>query len=466
MRGSSPARWSTSAGGALAEPQRPSLAAELSAWALQLSFARAPQAVKQAIANCLLYNLTMALAVDEARDPLGRALHGIAGSAGSARLFGQRGTRAAADAAFINASLITARGQNDTHPGVVTHIGCIVIPAVLALADQVQAPAGRVLDALLVGYETIPRVAQQLSAETTRRGFRASSLYGSLGAALACSALLGLNATQARNALSIASNLASGLLQTWTDGSQEWRLQIAKTSRDGVHAALLAQAGVTGAEFCLEGRSGFGAAYADQAPVLDFDGWRTPEVVFKPYPGCAFNQAPVQALRDLMAAAAVDAAGIERLEVRLNPADAGYPGVALHGPFESPSGAIMSAPFMLAATLLHGMPRIAHFESQQQRVDIHQLSQRVQVRPSPAIQPWTCELELRTLAGQVHRQSFCPPSPFRLDWAQTLNLTSEVAQEWPSIRAAAQFRELVASVADVGAGDLDLAMLGSVVYTA
>ncbi|MGS1005878.1 MmgE/PrpD family protein [Achromobacter anxifer] len=450
----------------MAEPQERSLAAQLSSWALRLSFDRAPGAVKQAIANCLLYNLTMALAMDEASDPLGLALHGIADAAGPARLFGGRGTRGAADAAFINASLITARGQNDTHPGVVTHIGCIVIPAVLAVADLVDATPGRVLDALVVGYEAIPRVAHRLSAETTRRGFRASSLYGSLGAALACSALLGLTAAQTRNALSIATNLASGLLQTWTDGSQEWRLQIAKTSRDGVHAALLARAGVTGAEFCLEGDSGFGAAYAGKAPVLDFDGWRAPEVVFKPYPGCAFNQAPVQALRDLMAAVAMDAATVERIEIRLNPADAGYPGVALHGPFESPSGAIMSAPFMLAATLLHGMPRIAHFESQRQRADLHLLSQRIQVRPSPAIRPWTCELELRTFAGEVHRQVFDPSMPFRLDWEQTLGLAMDVAQEWPSSQAGQKFQQLAASIAGAAAGRLDLARLGSVVYTA
>ncbi|WP_454694234.1 MmgE/PrpD family protein [Achromobacter aegrifaciens] len=449
----------------MAEPQAGPLAAQLSAWALQLRFDRTPRAVQQAIANCLLYNLTMALAVDEAHDPLGRALRGIADAAGPARLFGGRGTRGAADAAFINASLITARGQNDTHPEVVTHIGCVVIPAVLAVADLVHATADRVLDALVVGYETIPRVAQQLAAETTRRGFRASSLYGSLGAALACSALLGLNATQTRNALSIATNLASGLLQTWTDGSQEWRLQIAKTSRDGVHAALLARDGVAGAEFCLEGRSGFGAAYAGQTPVLDFDGWCAPEMVFKPYPGCAFNQAPVQALRDLMAAAAVDAAAVERLEIRMNPADAGYPGVALHGPFESPSGAIMSAPFMLAATLLHGMPRIAHFESQQQRADLHLLSQRIQVHPSPAVRPWTCELELRTYAGEVHRQVFSPSTPFRLDWKQTLTLAADVAKEWPSNQSAGKFQHLVASTEGVESGRLDLAGLGRVVYT-
>lgn len=443
----------------------PSLAQALSVWAMNLRFEQAPPEVRQALRSCLLYNLSMGLAVDESADTLGRALRCIADADGPARIFGARGRRSAADAAFINASLITARGQNDTHPEVVTHIGCIVIPAVLALADQVEAPAQRVLDALLVGYESIPRIAHSLSAQSTRRGFRASSLYGSLGAALACAVVLGLSAQQACNALSIATNMASGLLQTWTDGSQEWRLQIAKTSRDGVHAALLAREGVSGAQFCLEGSSGFGAAYAGALPTLDFSGWRTPQMVFKPYPGCAFNQAPVQALRDLQAAVVFDAAAVEQLDIYMHPSDAQYPGVARHGPFESPSGAIMSAPFMLAATLVHGAPRMAHFEQQLSQPQLHQLARRIRVHASAQIAPWACELALTTKAGAMHRQRFNPEHPFQLDWDQTQALAAQVAREWRGQNAQEKFQRLVASVARIETQGLDLPQMSQVVYT-
>jgi len=99
-----------------------SLSRELSEWAMRLRFDQAPADARQAIANCLLYNLTMGLAVDDSNDQLGRALRSIADANGTARLFRGRGTRNAADTAFINAGLITARGQNDTHPQVVTHM--------------------------------------------------------------------------------------------------------------------------------------------------------------------------------------------------------------------------------------------------------------------------------------------------------------------------------------------------------
>lgn len=445
--------------------QQQSLARKLSDWAMTLRFDQAPADTRQAIANCLLYNLTMGLAVDDRNDQLGKALLSIAEANGTARLFRGRGTRSAADAAFINAGLITARGQNDTHPQVVTHIGCIVIPAVLAVADVVNATPRRILDAVLVGYESIPRIAQTLSAETTRRGFRASSLYGSLGAALACSSLLGLTARQAQASVSLATNMASGLLQTWIDGSDEWRLQIAKASRDGVHAALLAKEGLNGAEYCFEGASGFAKAFAGVPPALDFSGWRTPEMVFKPYPGCAFNQAPVQALRDLAMGVTLRPQEVQHLDILMNPADAGYPGVALHGPFETPAGAIMSAPFMLAATLVHGRPRISDFREHTQREELHRLSAKICVRPTPSIAPWTCELELKTNAGHVHRQRFDPATPFRLDWAQTLRVTSEVAQEWDLPAANEKFGRLVACIENIQSVDLDLESLKHVVYT-
>ncbi len=40
------------------------------------------------------------------------------------------------------------------------------------------------------------------------------------------------------------------------------------------------------------------------------------------------------------------------VDLAMHPLDAAYPGIDAHGPFATPSGAIMSAPFMLAATLL------------------------------------------------------------------------------------------------------------------
>lgn len=404
------------------------LARQFVDWAYALRHEEATEAVRQALRNCLLYNLTMGLAVDPADDPLGDSLAVVAGQAGTSRLLGGRGSRSARDAAFVNAGLITARGQNDTHPEAVTHIGCIVIPAVLALADE-AAPED-IWDALLLGYELIPRLARGLAGETSRRGFRATPLYGVLGAAVACARVLRLPAEQAVSALAIATQHASGTLQPWVDGSQEWRLQVAKASRDAVDSALLARAGMQGAPRCLEGGSGFAQAYAGTPPAPDtavFSGWHLPRMAFKPYPGCAFNQSAVHALRALLET--VDAGQVVAVDVAMHPLDAAYPGIDAHGPFATPSGAIMSAPFMLAATLRDGQPGMAHFSTQFGPGPLHARAASVRVRACASVARWACRLSLTLADGTVHAGG-CDGG-FVLDARQTRALCQGVAREWP-----------------------------------
>jgi hypothetical protein len=118
---------------------------------------------------------------------------------------------------------------------------------------------------------------------------------------------------------------------------------------------------------------------------------------------------------------------------------------------------------MLAATLVHGVPRLAHFEQQHMQDELHQLSQRIHVQSSATVTPWTCTLELTSRAGRVHRQHFHPDTPFRLDWEQTLLLTSAVVQEWALPKALDKFNRLVASVVKIETQDL--ALLGCVIYT-
>ncbi|MEJ2897210.1 MmgE/PrpD family protein [Bordetella avium] len=398
-------------------------------------FADAPEPVRQVLRNCLLYNLTMGLAVDPADDPLDDILAGLAQESGGSSLLGGRGRRSPRDAAFINAGLITARGQNDTHPEVVTHIGCVVIPAVLALAEAC-APED-LWDALLLGYELIPRLALGLADETSRRGFRATPLYGVLGAAVACARVLRLPASQAVSALAIAAQHASGTLQPWADGSQEWRLQVAKASRDAVVSALLARAGMQGAPACLEGASGFSRAYAGRSAMAQGAGlqdWQLPRMTFKPYPGCAFNQSPVHALRALLERIPADQ--VVALEVAMNPQDAAYPGIDAYGPFASPSGAIMSAPFMLAATLQDGQPGMAHFTRQFAAGPLHARSAMVRVRACATLDRWACRLSLTLASGAVYAGAH--DGNFVLDRKQTLALCQGLAREWPERRVSVE----------------------------
>lgn len=448
---------------AAAEPSSQSGA--IAAWAARLRFADAPAPVQRQLRSCLLYNLGMALAVDPHADDLGAVLLASADAAGNVPLINGRGTRSARDAAFVNAALITARGQNDTYADVLTHAGCVLIPAALALARQRQTPVDRLLDALLVGYELIPRLAEGLSEKTAARGFRSTPIFGVVGVAVACARLLDLSPEQTANAISIATNLAAGTMQTWAEGSDEWRLQIARTSQGGVLASQLASQGLRGAMYSLEGRSGFAQAYAGGPFELDLSGWRLDGITFKPYPGCAVNQAPVSCLIALLRQHGIDGADVAGLRLDMSPSDASYPGVDALGPFSSAGGAIMSAQFMLAATLRDGQPGVAHFEREFSDGPLHAFSRRIVIRSSSELARGRCRITVETHGGASHTRTFEDEHPFVFTWAETESLVRRIADEWPDQTSAERVGMLVAAVRKLGDGG-SLQDLESALYRA
>ncbi|WP_082926389.1 MmgE/PrpD family protein [Cupriavidus sp. D384] len=423
-----------------------SLSLRIAEWVQRIDIGQAPEPVRQALSACLLYNLTMGLAVNPGDDELGAILATVASSPGDSRLLNGWSPRSAQDAAFINAALITARGQNDTHPEVVTHIGCVVIPAVLALADECVSSLEDVLSAILAGYEVIPRLAKGLARQSGERGFRATPVFGPIGAAVACARLLRLSVLETANALSIATQYSSGTLQTWIDGSHEWRLQVAKASRDAVSATLLARAGMQGSAGCLEGENGFARAYSGGYPNFDFTGWRILEMAYKPYPGCAFNQGPVHALREVFRRSDVAPEKVTQINVHLHPSDAGYPGIRAYGPFSSPAGAIMSLPFMLAATLRDGLPRTQHFNKEFDCGSLHELCLCIRVHASDNLDRWHCSIDAHFDDGTVQTQLFAPPHPFVFDWQEIQALTQRLSNEWPVNRDHGKYPALAQAV--------------------
>ena len=172
--------------------------------------------------------------------------------------------------------------------------------------------------------------------------------------------MMGLNEDQLAAAIANAASFTGGILQSFTDGTDEWRYQVGIAGRNGLTAAELAKAGSISAMGALEGKAGFVRAYArmdaEPAKLMERLGkeWSALRVTFKPFPVCAFNQTPVTAglaLRDKIGTQAIKA-----VRVRMNPYEAGYAGMDETGPFTTISGTLMSIPFCIAVTILHGAP--------------------------------------------------------------------------------------------------------------
>ena len=231
----------------------------------------------------------------------------------------------AGDAAFANGVLLHARAQDDTHVPSQCHPGATIIPAALAVAERQSSSPRELIAAVVAGYEVTAAVGELLAGDAIERGFRASPIFGTLGAAAASAALLDPEPGRLGNAIALATSFAGGLNQTWLEGSDEWLYHLGSAARSGVTAGLLAAAGERGATHALEGPAGIARAFSGreswEAPG-DWElgiRWRIKEVVHKAYPVCSNTQTAVALASDLASRHDLAPEGIAGVRLYMNP---------------------------------------------------------------------------------------------------------------------------------------------------
>ncbi|HTH89519.1 hypothetical protein, partial [Mycobacterium sp.] len=109
--------------------------------------------------------------------------------------------------------------------------------------------------------------------------------------------------------------------------------------------------------------------------------WNILDVTFKPYPVCAFNQAPAM-LGVRLRESGVAAEHVASIRLGMNEREAMYPGMPSRGPFTSTSHTLMSARFAFATALVCGditYESLHHFTDPQ----ILDLIARIDLVPEP-----------------------------------------------------------------------------------
>jgi len=304
-------------------------------------------------------------------------------------------------AMVANSALLHGRAQEDASGA--AHFGAVLIPMLTAAAETGRMPLDRFLPALVAGYEVGGLLESQFATSTTPAGFRATTAYGTVAAAATASVALGLNAQHTAAALANAASFTGGVLQSFVDGTDEWRYQPGLVASNGWLAAELAAAGSVSAPQALEGKAGLVRALArrdtdTQTLVADIGKtWFIHRVVYKPHPVCAFNQTPVNAallLRERLAGRAPDA-----IRVRMNPYEAGYAGMDNSGPFHSVSGTLMSIPFCIARTLAHGAPTLRDMQTYDDPATLALIA-KTRLVADPTVEILSCIIEA-TVGGET-----------------------------------------------------------------
>lgn len=212
------------------------------------------------------------------------------GEAGPCTAIGHAGSFNLATAALCNGTAAHGEDYDDTFEGGPVHAGAVIIPAVLATAEQ-HALAGSDLErGIAVGCEVMCRLCLVAPKRVHKAGFHPTAVFGALGAAAGVSSALRLDETQWFNALGIAGSMASGIIEYLAEGAWTKRMHPGWAAQAGYRAARMAQAGFTGPRTLFDGEHGFFHAFAnsdgcDFGSMLGGAGkdWLAADIAFKPY---------------------------------------------------------------------------------------------------------------------------------------------------------------------------------------
>src|SRR5579872_3085688 len=322
--------------------------------ARQLTLDEVEPAVRDKVKLALLDFLSCAY---EARDlPWGcQAIQRVSRATGGlATVIGTELRVAPAEAAFANAVLGHGLVREDMHTGAVSHLGVVIVPTLLALAQQHRVSGGDFMVAAICGYEIGAAVGRALMDQEMVSRFRPSGITGPLGGAMGGSRLLGLGDDAAVSALGFAANATGGLNEWPFCGGDEMFFHPGFAARSAVTAVELAESGARASETALDGRAGLfaGLGRADRLPaVAPFSGepLEILSVYHKPAPACNYAQTACQAA--LALAREVEGREVAAITVKASAAAVEYPGCNFAGPFERILQAKMSIQYCVAATL-------------------------------------------------------------------------------------------------------------------
>lgn len=265
---------------------------------------------------------------------------------------------------------------------------------------------------MVLGYQAGSALASVVGPTSTPKGFRPTGLFGPFSGAAACSIARRATESETVNSLAFALSSASSFTQVWRDGSDEWRFQTAFAARSGFEASEISSDGAIGAAFALEGPSGFlrsfggvdqeKCAAAVEAILQAVEGeWAIDNLLLKPYPVCAINQAATWRALQIVNEHSITPAQVEEVRVRLSPADAEYPGIDYRDRPASWAQAMMSLPHAIATAIHERTVAFNHLLPPYAN-NVTELATRIFVLADPSIVgDHAAEVEFRLHDGSI-----------------------------------------------------------------
>ncbi|MBI4189773.1 MAG: MmgE/PrpD family protein [Betaproteobacteria bacterium] len=268
------------------------------------------------------------------------------GGSGACTVVGTTTRLSAPEAAFVNATFGHGCELDD-----VGHAGVAVIPAALAVAEQLNATGREFLTTVALGYEIFFRLFDAVMPQILERGFHQQVVLGVFSSAAVAGRLLGLTEDQLVHAFGVAGSHASATAEYDQSGGEVKRMHAGLGARGGVQSALLARRGLTGPRPILEGQRGIFrtfVAYAREEGIAADLGQKfvfEPKIAFKMYPAVASVHTAIEALGQLIDKYQIKPKDVRQIRVGIRE----Y--ALMHGAAIVAPSDVLSAQFSLAFSL-------------------------------------------------------------------------------------------------------------------
>src|SRR5665213_836463 len=197
----------------------------------------------------------------------------LRGSSGSTTTVGLAGGHRVEDSALANGTLAHMLEFDDGHRPSDNHLGCVVVPAALTMAEETGADLGECLEAIVIGYDVMGRTGEATLLSRNATPFHGTGTTGVFGSAAVAARMLKLYALQTAHAFAIAGTAAAGLSESMSNGPDCKHLHKGRAVMNGITSAYLASLGYEGPLTIFEGENGFCiATCSNPRPELVLDG--------------------------------------------------------------------------------------------------------------------------------------------------------------------------------------------------
>ncbi|HKA42515.1 MAG TPA: MmgE/PrpD family protein [Burkholderiales bacterium] len=239
---------------------------------------------------------------------------------------GSRIVTTVVNAALAGGMLAHADETDDSHAPSLTHPGCGIVPAALAMAEREQAGGTALLRAVALGYDIGTRLSIALGGyEFSEAGHDTHAFGPMFGAAAAAGALAGLTTDQVRHMLSYTAQQASGLSNYARDTEHIEKAFIfgGMPARNGAAAATMVASGMTGIDDSFSGQRNFFFAFGPKARPEELtrglgEVYEVVNTNIKRWSVGSPIQAPLDSLSELIKVHKLKAPDVEKVVVRVS----------------------------------------------------------------------------------------------------------------------------------------------------